>query len=440
MKRKRISSDTTRGRKQTEQVSQVETPYSGSLFSDLPKDVQLNILIRVSIKGIFVLKCVCKTWYDIVSDPEFANLHFDHAEVYPLIRTSYSRNGSKMVHLMQPNKDDFELNLGMCDHTLSKPGCVSTVHDKIEARFEVPKIYGLMKHHNGHGIVTCNGLLFSPNLSDRHRPIVCNPVTGEFINLPRVPKMIEFGWNKINYGFGFSPATNQYKVIRMSKRDIPLGNEAEVHILGTKTWKNIDFFTQAMPAHPPAYLNGFLYWSSYLKPLSIFSFDIEKERFGSLSAPPLNKPYNNVGVLGGELCICEVLESGVHVWTMKDNGTEKVWSKVFSFDHMYSRKRRYYARFRPIKYMNDGALLMFNSGEDALVYMDPKENELRFLKVCQCKIDSKVEAIAHIPSFVSLKHVLSGQNVKVYNVRSSCAKVDVVQRPRYHRSCKLPQR
>ncbi|XP_065869896.1 uncharacterized protein [Euphorbia lathyris] len=252
MKRKRISSDTTRGRKQTEEVSQVETPYSGSLFSDLPKDIQLNILIRVSIKGIFVLKCVCKTWYDIVSDPEFAKLHFDLAEVYPLIRTSFSRGGSKMVHLMQPNKDDFELNLGMCDHTLSKPGCVSTVHDKIEARFEVPKIYGLMKTHNGHGIVTCNGLLFSPNMSDRHRPIVCNPVT------------------------------------------------------------------------------------------------------------------------------------------------------------------------------------------DALVYMDPKENQLRYLKVCQCKIDSEVAGIAHIPSFVSLKHALSGQNVKVYNVQSSCAKV--VQRPRYHRSCKLPQR
>ncbi|XP_065872297.1 F-box protein CPR1-like isoform X2 [Euphorbia lathyris] len=434
MKRKRISSV----RKQTEEVSHIQTRYSGSLFYDLPKDIQLNILLRLSIKRIFVLKCVCKKWYDIVSDPEFAKLHFDQAEVYPLIRTSISKYGSKMVHLMHPNKDDFELNLEMYDRTFSKSGRVSNVHDKIEAKFEVPERYGLLKHVFQYRMLTCNGLLFLSNPYGKRSLIVCNPVTGEFINIPE-PKKIDVSWLKICYGFGFSPATNQYKVIRMFDLGIP---KAEVHILGTKTWKNIEFFNQKVPMLlSPAYLNGFLYWSSDLQPLSIVTFDIEKERFGSISAPTLNQPCHDVRVLGGELCICEVLESGViHVWTMKDNGTGKVWSKVFSFDIRYSNPIQHYVSLQPIMYMNDEALLMFNSSEDVLVYMDPKENQLRYLNVRQFEGAIKVEAIAYIPSFVSLKHALSGQNVKVFNVRSRCAKVDVAQRTRYHRSCKLPQR
>ncbi|XP_065847363.1 protein DEFECTIVE IN MERISTEM SILENCING 3-like isoform X2 [Euphorbia lathyris] len=64
-----------------------------------------------------------------------------------------------------------------------------------------------------------------------------------------------------------------------------------------------------------------------------FSFDVGEERFGSVPSPAINDPYahDSVGVLGEELCITTVLEYGaIHVWTMKDNSTDKGWSKVFN--------------------------------------------------------------------------------------------------------------
>ncbi|XP_065848105.1 putative F-box protein At3g23260 [Euphorbia lathyris] len=335
---------------------------------------------------IFVSKSVCKTWNDIVSHPEFAKLHFNQGEIYPLIRIY----GSKMVHLMQPNNGEVE----------------------IEARFEVPNLFD---------IVTCNGLLCLSGVSDKELPIVCNPITGEFINLPD-DKKINSSSDVLCYGFGFSPTTNQYKIIRMSERGTPGGNMAEVNILGTNTWKNIGFFTLSLPMSSPIYLYGFLYWRSYLGSLSLLTFDVEKEHFESVSLPTLNQPYqyDNVGVLGGELCICEVLDSGaIHVWTMKDNGTKKAWSKVFSLNHIYYDPIQHYGSLQPIKYLNDGALLMFNSCEDTLVYIEPKQNRLRSLRFCPFK----VEAIAYIPTFVSLKHALSGHDVKVLNMRSRGAKL-----------------
>ncbi|XP_065868800.1 F-box/kelch-repeat protein At3g23880-like isoform X1 [Euphorbia lathyris] len=386
-------------------------------FSYLPKDIVVTIILRLSIKTIFIFKSVCKTWYDIVSDPEFAKVRFDQGEVYPLIQTSLCRQGSKMVYLVQPDKDDFELKLGMCDHYFFKRGCVCNLEVKIDTKFEIPEKYSQYGATN-----SCNGLLCLLNKCDKWLcPIVCNPIMGEFINLPT--DKIELSSSSICYGFGFSPTTNQYTVIRMFHHDTHVSNKAEVHILGTKTWKEIDIFNQSIPKSFTTYLNGFIYWSSNLQSLSIFSFDVGEQGFGSVPSPAINDPYaqDSVGVLGGELCITAVLEYGaIHVWTMKDNSTDKGWSKVYSFDYIYCNLVPHYGCFQPIKYLDDGALLMFFSSTEALVYMDPIKHQFKYLNVHSM---SKVEAIAYIPNFVSLKHILSGQNAKVHKVKSRCAKL-----------------
>ncbi|XP_065872649.1 uncharacterized protein [Euphorbia lathyris] len=58
-------------------VSHIQINYSGPSFSDLPNTILVNILLRLPIKRIFV----CETLYDLISDPEFAKLHFDQAQM-----------------------------------------------------------------------------------------------------------------------------------------------------------------------------------------------------------------------------------------------------------------------------------------------------------------------------------------------------------------------
>ncbi|XP_065867965.1 F-box protein At3g07870-like isoform X2 [Euphorbia lathyris] len=316
----------------------------------------------------------------------------------------------------------------MCDHSHSKSGCACNVQVKLDTKFKIQRTKDQRYKYSISN--SCNGLLCLFNPFARSPLIVCNPITGEFINLPEIKKVgLDQHPMRYSYSFGFSPLSNQYKVIRMSARGTH--SMAQVHILGTKTWKCIGFFTQRSPKLFPAYLNGFLYWSSDLHPLSVCTFDIERERFGSILAPSEDRLYlhSSVGVVRGEVCISRVSKSGtIHVWTMKDYGTEKAWSKVFSFS-MCPYPTRYYGPFQPIKYLNDGAILMFHSYRnfiptdlgDALLYIDSKRNRFRYLKIHG--MESAAEVIAHTPSLVSLKHALSGQNVNVHNVMSRCTEL-----------------
>ncbi|XP_065869008.1 uncharacterized protein [Euphorbia lathyris] len=86
MKRGRIStiidSNAKRGRKETAEVRHIQTQAS---IPDLPKDILVNILLRLSSsKNIFVCKCVCRTWYDIISEAEFAkHINVVKEEFYP---------------------------------------------------------------------------------------------------------------------------------------------------------------------------------------------------------------------------------------------------------------------------------------------------------------------------------------------------------------------
>lgn len=39
-------------------------------MSSIPQEIYLGIFVKLSVKSIFVCKCVCKTWYLIISDPD----------------------------------------------------------------------------------------------------------------------------------------------------------------------------------------------------------------------------------------------------------------------------------------------------------------------------------------------------------------------------------
>lgn len=103
--------------------SHILNNYSGPPFSDLPRDIMVNIILRLSIKRIFACKLVCKTWHDLISEPEFAKRHFDQAQPCPLVQISGYPIRSGMLYLVNPDEEDFELKLDMCDHTEYKSDC-----------------------------------------------------------------------------------------------------------------------------------------------------------------------------------------------------------------------------------------------------------------------------------------------------------------------------
>ena len=152
--------------------------------------------------------------------------------------------------------------------------------------------------HNCNVVNSCNGLLCLSEPSRNDPFAVCNPITGEFVGLPRTCH----SWNEnalIDCGLGFSPRTNRYKVIRIFSQWRPTdpfflrwheSTVAEVHTLGTGSWRRIGkaLYSRENKLAFPTYLNGHLHWlfKNHNLPDSIVSFELDTKQFHSVPLPP----------------------------------------------------------------------------------------------------------------------------------------------------------
>ena len=56
---------------------------------DLPHDVVLNILILLPVKSLIRFRCVCKSWYFSISNPNFISNHLNQPKTYNNNNNSY---------------------------------------------------------------------------------------------------------------------------------------------------------------------------------------------------------------------------------------------------------------------------------------------------------------------------------------------------------------
>ncbi|CAK9142021.1 unnamed protein product, partial [Ilex paraguariensis] len=103
----------------------------------------------------------------------------------------------------------------------------------------------------------------------------------------------------------------------------------------------------------------------------------------------------------------------------KKYGVKSSWTRMSSID---SRTAEWWScwLYQPISQLQNGPLLMFLNRESALIYYDTKKKEWRYLKIYGIK--SNCEAVAHIPSFISLKDAVIGNSGVVLNINSRCAR------------------
>lgn len=185
---------------------------------DLPTYILVDIFSRVPCPTVISLKCVCKTWYNLISDPHFSNTYF-------------ATNCSVSLVLSDRNSICSFLELKTdCDHNAQHNG---------------KKILGRPAEISDNRITvvdSCNGLICLSMISNSDQKctlVILNPQLREFAFLPK-PK-IEKRTREDVYGFGFSPATGQYKVLRIfTKKWQPGKSEARVHTIGLDdSWRTV---------------------------------------------------------------------------------------------------------------------------------------------------------------------------------------------------------
>ncbi|XP_061375890.1 F-box protein At3g07870-like [Gastrolobium bilobum] len=421
-------------------------------ITDLPHHVLLNIFSRLPVRSVQSSKCVCKEWNGLIKEPFFSKMHFDRAAMYPMLRAFEPRFWPSDLHLIEAtNPNDLVAPLKL--HSKLIPPQVPLVD--VASKQLIPK-FGIVN--------SCNGLLCVCTTPFNNPIYVCNPITGEYINLPKPERnpydtdyfimdknemgelcMMHFVFS----GFGFSPKTNQYKVMRLldleteeSERYIAvqvltLGSSSWRTVSSLERWRNIGLEVLQRQTWAPieapykrsfcVYLNGAVHWLPNRKYATLFigCFDFDNENIREILPPKEfiegdRRAIGNMrlGVLHDCLYLTDTTHyAHFHIWVLKDYNDPLSWTKELVIDTLV-RKMWPTGLYKPIRYLDNGDLLMFHPS-NSLVCYSPKEQSLRYFKIQG--IDSDFEMVFHIPSLVPMKDVINVEDpqVEILNVRDS---------------------
>lgn len=396
-------------------VEEEEDPQLICQYSvpELPTHIIFDILSRLPIKTLFNCRRVCKDWLSLISDPLFAKLHLSRSQVSLLMKP--------IAHYPNPGI------LNLVDFQISPSTSPQNAVMKLVPEINLPKI----AFNNSYNSLlnSCNGLLClcEPDTLD---PIyVCNPILGEFITLPECSEM-KMCCSRTS-AFGFSPKTNQYKVLRFfhpwvinpqnGKKEIRDYPEGEIYTLGEGSWRSIGTIPSNFENFSfNTFLNGAIHWLDFDFgcPGLIYCFDFGSEQFRGVPEPSGLSSVENfwthmkVGVLQGCLSLCDYFD-GEHaaIWVMKDYGVKESWSKDFVIPKMSIASKSLVNYYEPITVFEDGKILISFTG-DALFLYDPKSQHYEDVQILG--ITSMFQVIAHVSSLVSLRDVAKGQTVKYH--------------------------
>jgi F-box interacting protein len=422
-------------------------------ISDLDDSILMTILSKLPIKTIFVSKCVNKEWCTLIEDPIFPKLHLAQATFCPIFRTIEPKIWPSCLHMIEVNNTN-DLNQPLKFHSKLLPPTLPFLNG---TQLEIPPKFGIVN--------SCNGLLCVCTCPFNNPMYVWNPITGEYILIPkpeRNPNTNNYNMDKeligesyytdfVVSGFGFSSKANQYRVMRafglVQEGGIYL-KVVQVWILGSKKWKTLGRLhhwtdiglkvTRRQTLLPKeasyrqsfcVYLNSAVHWLAICNSdiVCICSFNFDQEKLIRFSLP--ESFYENeedcsignmrLGVLGDCLYVSDLrCYANFELWVLKEykyDDDNLPWTKEIVINN-FTLNIWPRGLYRPIKYLENGDLLMFHPS-NALVCYNSKEKSFRYFKIGE--EDLEFEMIPHIPNLIPMKNIVNmeGSRVEILNVR-----------------------
>ncbi|XP_042033563.1 F-box protein CPR1-like [Salvia splendens] len=337
-------------------------------FTNLPSDMTINILSRLSIRGIAISKCVCKPWLNLIESNDIVK--------------SKIKTASALVHF-----------------TPSARCTIFEIEDEDEADLEIP-------HPNRSPIegTTANDLLLLFPSATKGIPLyICNPMTREYTE-PSYPLYILE--RVLKFGFGVSKISGEYKVVCINADN---GfNTHYVYTLGTGKWRHIEagaasdykFWAQ------PILCNHSLNWTviDLWYNNSICGFDVETERFSIFSFPTNGYGYGDLCVLRDCLCYCYTFDDDFIIWLMKEYQVEESWTIEYKLGPIICDFDWNSMLVEPFKLFKDGDILMLLD-KGRLIYYSNKKGTFEFVDMFK-DLDATdlVSPLIFNPSLFSLKN------------------------------------
>ncbi|MED6106063.1 hypothetical protein PIB30_001456 [Stylosanthes scabra] len=305
-------------RNKAKEPSSMEKKEKG-IHDILPSELIQRILLSVPANYLLCLRCVCKLWNSLISDPFFAESHLrlSLAPSYASIFRKYSAK-AYFFRLQEVFNDD--------NYAVKEASFPSDVF----------RVMG-----------SCRGFVLL-NL-DPWSLQVWNPLTGSskeiscfcIVSRSKLPGFLSFfPRDAILFGFGYDESQDDYLVV-VAWHDITnLQHHLDFFSLRANSWINID---SALPKpfgrrnwqRCGVFLNGAIHWlSCNLKAYSeaILIFDLKERSFSKISIPepPVMCDAANLVLLGGCLAFCmyshDSCEHKTYIWVMKEYKVQSSWT------------------------------------------------------------------------------------------------------------------
>lgn len=325
-------------------------------FLNLPSPIITDILSRLPAKTIFQCKSVCKTFFRLISEPEFVPLHHSRSPIELLINEiSEHFPGFSCLNLVEIEDNPNQHNL----------------HYVEEKKMKVPKVH---LDSNTTLIGSINGLVC---INEFHGEAIhiWNPTTRESITIETPYGEERVFPNIVSYGFGFSSVTNQFHVIQIFQHidknnyNVILKSECQVYTLGTGLWRSIGHapFWYNCREHG-VFLHENIHWliydvDSHNQSCEFIScLDLEKMEFRAFPSPNelIKNNLATLNIYDHQLCVCDnTSDFDIVLWTMKEYGVKESWSKeVVVSKYPIDLIGNYYEVVHVIKVFKDGEILL----------------------------------------------------------------------------------
>ncbi|KAF6139704.1 hypothetical protein GIB67_006652 [Kingdonia uniflora] len=159
-------------------------------MEDLPEELVMNILSRVPVKSLGRCRCVSKPWLGLIRTPSFVKMHIH----------SVNKSNPRLI-IYDEYYTNYFLDTELCDEIVE---------------LDIPGIVGFPVNLKLWG--SCNGVIcISRNeyWGGYGNVFLWNPTTKECVELTYGEKVdIENFLYRVNYGFGYNPRAEEYKVVR----------------------------------------------------------------------------------------------------------------------------------------------------------------------------------------------------------------------------------
>jgi len=335
-----------RKRKKTKSEAPPRVPFN--------EDLMMEILLKLPMKSVMRFKCLSKSWFSLISDPQFARTHFDAAAA-PTYR---------LLNLVKDSEAySVDIELALCDDSAH-----AVTNIPVPSRFDM---YGDSLTVAG----SCRGFLLVQCLFTDL--VVWNPSTG-------VQKQIFYNnWSPHHLsGIGYDSLDDDFVVVTVT---LAVNNTVVRYFcLRTNCWSFVEcsvrYSQHKLELRHGEFLNGALYWmvkSSDNLRCVIIAFDVREKRLLEIPMPnhlavlPKRSEIYYLKAMGEYLALCLVVRNQapvIEIWSMKECKVESFWTKTFVFSSNFGC---FLSLIYPICFTKNGEILAFN-GNNTLVKISDK--------------------------------------------------------------------